>query len=71
MSGWTLERRQKQAAAIHNWKPWLASTGPKTPEGKAKVARNAYRGGLRPDMRKLAKVLKEQDQQLEGLNSTI
>jgi len=30
---------------IRNWAPWLKSTGPKSPEGKARVARNCYRGG--------------------------
>lgn len=31
--------------------PWLRSTGPKTPDGKAVVAKNAYRGGVRPQRR--------------------
>jgi hypothetical protein len=39
-TGWTLERRAKQAAAIRRWRPWEHSTGPKTPQGKAKSARN-------------------------------
>jgi hypothetical protein len=42
-TGWTDERRAKQREAIHRWKPWLKSTGPRTPEGKAVVAANAYR----------------------------
>lgn len=41
--GWTAARRQKQALAIHRWKPWLKSQGPATPEGKAIVSRNAYK----------------------------
>lgn len=32
-------------------KPWLKSTGPKSAEGKAKVAQNAYRGAVRPKRR--------------------
>ncbi|MGH8608751.1 MAG: hypothetical protein ACREX9_15455 [Gammaproteobacteria bacterium] len=46
-NGWTSERRVRQAALIHRWKPWKRSTGPKTPEGKARVVRNAFKGGLR------------------------
>ncbi len=42
--GWTPERRAQAAEAIHRWKPWERSTGPKTAEGKQKVSRNAYRG---------------------------
>jgi hypothetical protein len=42
---WTPERRQRQAAAIQKWRPWESSTGPKSAEGKAKTARNAYKGG--------------------------
>ena len=41
-SGWTDERRAKQREAIHRWKPWEKSTGPKTSQGKAQAAMNAY-----------------------------
>jgi hypothetical protein len=37
MNGWTAERRTRQGAAIHRWKPWERSTGPKTTEGKARA----------------------------------
>ena len=40
LSGWTPERRFIQAVAIQRWRPWDHSTGPKTPEGKAKSAEN-------------------------------
>jgi hypothetical protein len=62
---WTKERRQRQAEMIRKWKPWLKSTGPKTGEGKAKVSRNAYKGGTCPLLRILARVLKEQYRMLE------
>ena len=41
-SGWTDERRAKQREAIQRWKPWEKSTGPKTSQGKAQAALNAY-----------------------------
>jgi hypothetical protein len=43
---WTEERKQRQRERIREWKPWLKSTGPRSVEGKAKVARNAYSGAL-------------------------
>lgn len=42
MSAWTVERRARQAEAIRRWRPWEHSTGPRTPEGKARSSRNAY-----------------------------
>ena len=53
--GWTPERRQRQREAIQRWKPWAQSTGPKTPEGKAAVSRNAFTGGELVKMRELVK----------------
>lgn len=57
MSGWTQERRQRQAELIRGWKPWEQSTGPKTIEGKGKVSRNAWKGGYREAMRGLARLV--------------
>ena len=54
---WTLERRQRQAELIRSWKPWEQSTGPRTPEGKARVSRNAWKGGHRAQLRALSKEL--------------
>lgn len=42
-SGWTAERRARQAHLIHQWQPWRHSTGPRTVQGKAVSARNAYK----------------------------
>lgn len=59
-NGWTPERRARQAELIRNWRPWERSTGPRTTEGKARVARNGYKGGEREALRELAKVSREQ-----------
>jgi hypothetical protein len=58
MHGWTPERRAAQAAAIHRWRPWQSSTGPRSAAGKARVSRNGYQGGHRPRTRELARVLR-------------
>lgn len=57
-NGWTPARRARQAQAIRRWKPWERSTGPTTPGGKARVARNAYKGGHRILLRELARLLR-------------
>jgi hypothetical protein len=64
---WTTERRAKQSQAIKQWKPWAKSTGAKTPEGKAVVSRNAFKGGHRPNLRQLAKDLAEEFQYTQRL----
>ena len=61
---WTPEQRQQQAKAIRRWSPWERSTGPRSDEGKASSARNAWRGGVRPMLRELALALKNQRQSL-------
>jgi hypothetical protein len=67
---WTPERRAKQSQAIRQWKPWDKSTGAKTPEGKAVVSRNAFKGGHRPYLRQLAKDLAEECQYTQRLVDT-
>ena len=56
----TTEHRAMRSKMIHQWKPWLKSTGAKTEEGKCKSAMNAYKGGLRSKQRELNKQLNEQ-----------
>ena len=36
----------KQSKAIHKWKPWEKSSGPKTSEGKIKSSKNSFKHGL-------------------------
>ena len=60
-NGWTPERRARQAELIRRWRPWEESTGPRSVEGKARTARNAWKGGFRPLLREMALVLREQD----------
>lgn len=60
MNGWTQERRAKQSEMIRSWQPWLHSTGARTPEGKAKVARNPWRGGHRDKMREMIRLVNEE-----------
>lgn len=57
-SGWTPERRARQAALIRNWRPWEVATGPRTADGKARSARNAMRHGGRsaPALAELAEI---------------
>lgn len=64
---WTPERRAKQAEAIKRWKPWEQSTGPTSAEGKAKVARNGYKGGWRDRMREMSRLLREQAEVLKRI----
>jgi hypothetical protein len=60
-NGWTPERRARQAELIRHWKPWEKSTGPQTPAGKAKVSRNAFKGGLRELLRELSRALRDRE----------
>ena len=56
-NGWTPERRKRQSEAIMRWKPWQQSTGPKSPAGRAVVARNAWTGGEGVKLREAIKAL--------------
>ena len=57
---WTAEQRAQQSQKIRQWQPWNKSTGARTPEGKARASRNAYKGGNRGLMRQLMALLREQ-----------
>ena len=69
---WTPERRARQAALIRTWRPWEQASGPRTPEGKAKASRNAWKGGHWLKMRELAKIVNAECRQarelVEGLS---
>jgi hypothetical protein len=64
-NGWTAEQRARQAVAIRQWRPWEKSTGPKSSEGKARSAMRGFKGGQREQLRKLARLLREQREELE------
>lgn len=67
VNGWSLERRAKQAELIKLWMPWKQSTGPRTAEGKERVATNAWTGGHRQKMRELTKMVNVQVRQSREL----
>ena len=39
------------------------------PEGRSKASRNAYKGGIRPLIRQLARLLREQQRSLDELST--
>ena len=55
-------------AKLSGWKPWLRSSGPKSPEVRAAVACNAWKGGhwlmVRQAVKGLNEALREQRDQL-------
>ena len=59
MPRWTRQTRHAAAQAIHGWKPWLHSTGPRTPAGKARVSRNAFKNSPRQKMRAIARLIRQ------------
>lgn len=64
---WTPERRARQAERIRLWKPWERSTGPRTPEGKAKATRNAWKGGLWRELRALKRSVNAELREIRAL----
>jgi hypothetical protein len=57
----TPEHRRLRAELIRKWRPWEQSTGPKTPAGRAKVSRNAFKGAWRGVLRDLSRALRDQE----------
>ena len=47
----------------------MNSTGPRTSTGKAKSSRNAFKGGTRPLLRRIDRVLRKQQQSLDELSA--
>jgi hypothetical protein len=45
MPRWTDAARARQAELVRRWRPWDASTGPTTEQGRARSSRNADKGG--------------------------
>ena len=56
---WTLEQRLRQSEAIRRWRPWEASTGAKTPHGKAISSKNATKTGDSVYVRELIKQMNQ------------
>jgi hypothetical protein len=49
--GWTDERRARQSALIHQWRPWISAQGPTSAAGKAASPRNrAVPGTLKHEL---------------------
>ena len=71
VNGWTPERRARQAQLIRLWKPWKQSTGPKSVEGKERVATNAWRGGHRAQLRELSKMVNTEIRQAREMVAEI
>lgn len=63
----TPEHRAHRASLIRGWRPWEKSTGPKTPDGKARSARRSFKGGYRELAREIARELRKQRRTLDEL----
>ena len=70
-SGWSDERRQRQAELIRSWAPWTKSTGPRTENGKASSSQNAWKGGVRQTLKRIRLVLALQAQELDGVTDLL
>jgi len=59
MRNWTTEQRLRQSEAIMRWRPWEASTGAKTEQGKAISSKNATKTGDSVYVRELIKQINQ------------
>ncbi len=69
MTAWTPERKARQSALIHSWRPWEQSTGPKTDEGKQEASRNRQRAleKARQEVANARRALTEAQERMERL----
>ena len=56
-----------RAGLIRRWKPGEKSTGPKSPDGKARTAMRGFKGGWRDELREVVQVLREQAETLKHI----
>jgi len=56
---------------IQIWQPWEQSTGPRTAQGRATAAQNAFKGGIRPQLRLIAKALRRQRKSQHELSKMV
>lgn len=68
---WTMEQRKQQSEKIRQWQPWINATGARTAEGKARSCRNAFKGGIRPAMQRMARLLRDQSESLDAIASSV
>jgi hypothetical protein len=67
MRMWTPQARQHQAELIKQWQPWQHSTGARTIAGKAIASRNAFKGGVRQQIKDINQLLRAAKQQLNDI----
>lgn len=64
---WTEAQKARQRELIQTWKPWAASTGPKTAEGKKVSSKNAVTYSLRELLREMTRTNRELAIYIKGM----